>query len=125
VWLEAGAVIGREFDLVVLTSVVALDKPAVLRALEPARAAGLVAKTGSAGTVFRFAHVIVRDTLYIGLPDATRGELHRLVGDAYERLHEGALDEVASELSHHFTHAAGVDTSARRSGTQPPLATSP
>jgi len=33
--LEAGAVIGREFDLVVLTSVVALDKPAVFEPWSP------------------------------------------------------------------------------------------
>jgi DNA-binding winged helix-turn-helix (wHTH) protein/tetratricopeptide (TPR) repeat protein len=109
--LEAGAVIGREFELVVLTGVTTLDTSAVLRALEPARTAGLVARTGSLAAGFRFAHVIVRDTLYAGLADAARGELHGLVGEAFEELYEGTLDEVASELSHHFTEATGIDSS--------------
>jgi DNA-binding winged helix-turn-helix (wHTH) protein/tetratricopeptide (TPR) repeat protein len=111
--LDVAAVIGRELDIAVLATALGASYAAVFAAMDPARASGLVARTGESRMTLRFGHVIVRDTIYTGLTDASRGDLHRRVGEAYETLHDGQLDDVASELSHHYAYATGPDASEK------------
>ncbi len=107
--LATAAVIGREFDMALLTDVVDADADEVLNAVEQAEAARLViARRGRPG-IYAFAHALVRSTLYEELPSTGRLRLHRRVGLAMERRVGSALPE----LARHFVEAAPLGESAR------------
>ncbi|MEU0464776.1 BTAD domain-containing putative transcriptional regulator [Amycolatopsis sp. NPDC006131] len=87
--LRQAAVIGTEVDLDLLSGD-ALD------ALELAAERGFLVEHGPGR--FRFAHALVRDTLYQDLSRSRRARLHARIGEAIERLRPG---DVAA-LAHHF-----------------------
>ncbi len=72
--LRHACVVGREFDVPTLATVLDVDQEALLDDLEPALAAGLVGEFGV--DRFRFAHALVRDTAYAGLSQSRRGRMH-------------------------------------------------
>ncbi|MDX6743509.1 BTAD domain-containing putative transcriptional regulator [Actinocorallia sp. A-T 12471] len=98
--LRTGAVLGREVDLDVLTRVCELGEDTVLEALEAALITGLITEDETGA---RFAHVLVRDTLYGELSRLRRARLHGRVANALEELRPG--DSAA--LAHHHL-AAGT-----------------
>ena len=72
----------------------------------------------------RFAHALIRDTLYDGLSSGRRVALHRRAGEALEDLYASNREPHLTELAHHFALAApggdapkAVDL-ARRAGDQ-------
>jgi predicted ATPase len=73
---------------------------------------------------YRFAHALMRETLYTGLPQSARVRLHRQVGEALERLTAATPDPPLAELAYHFVQAAvggGADRAvdyARRAAEQ-------
>ncbi|MQY02730.1 AfsR/SARP family transcriptional regulator [Actinomadura macrotermitis] len=99
--LRGAAVVGRDADLRVLAEV-AGDEDAVLDAVEAGLASGLITEP-AAGRI-RFAHALVRDTLYTGLSRARRTRLHGRVAAALERHRPGE----AAALAHHYLEA-GTD----------------
>ncbi|MFF5263362.1 BTAD domain-containing putative transcriptional regulator [Actinomadura viridis] len=101
--LRNAAVLGREADLDVLTDVCGGDEDAVIDAVEAGLTAGLVTEPGP-GRV-RFAHTLVRDTLYTGLSRVRRARLHGRVAAALERRRPGAVAAIA----HHHLEAGGAD----------------
>ncbi len=109
--LTLGAVIGRSFDLAVLSDLAGMPSPAVTEGIEEAAAAALVREVPGAAGRYTFAHALVRHTLYEELSAARRMELHRAVGAALESLVGNRRDEYAAELAHHWlaaTPALGV-----------------
>lgn len=100
--LARAAVVGAEFGLPLLASAAATDPAAVLEALDVAAAAGLVVE-GAPG-IHRFAHAVVRDVVYTGLPSARRLAYHRdlarLLAERDDR------DEHLAEIAHHALAAA-------------------
>ena len=100
--LTVAAVQGRDVDVDVLVAVGDAAEPEVLDALDEAVAARLVEDTGFGG--FRFAHALVRTTLYDELLATRRRRLHRHTADALEKLR--STDVVA--LAYHA--AEGGDT---------------
>ncbi|MFI7707958.1 BTAD domain-containing putative transcriptional regulator [Nonomuraea sp. NPDC049480] len=98
--LRHGAVIGRESDVDVLTAVSGADEEAVLAAIESGLVTGLLTEP-EAGRL-RFAHVLIRDTLYDDLSRIRRARLHLRVARAIE---EHAPGDVAA-LAHHYAAAA-------------------
>ncbi len=104
--LAMAAVIGREFDLRVLGSVMEGGTEQALDAIGEAETGGLVeAVAGRPGT-YRFAHALVRSTLYDELPTSRRLRLHRAVGLALEAT--GDVENRLNELAWHFTEAAAL-----------------
>ena len=104
--LATAAVIGREFDLRVLGSVMDGGTDQALDAIGEAETGGLVeAVAGRPGT-YRFAHALVRSTLYDELPTSRRLRLHRAVGLALES--SGDVGHRLNELAWHFTEAAAL-----------------
>lgn len=105
--LSLAAVIGSEFTLVVLHEVQADDEDALVSALDEALAARLLIETGVGE--YRFAHALVRSTLYDELGLTARVRLHRRVGVALESVRP---DDVFA-LAHHFGLAAAAGESER------------
>jgi DNA-binding CsgD family transcriptional regulator len=104
--LEVAAVLGRDFQLRVLQPASGLDPGRLLELLEEAEAARVVgAVPGGLGS-WRFAHALVREVLYEGLPAARRVRLHGRVGEALEAVYAAAPGPHLAELAHHFVEAA-------------------
>ncbi|MEH0826805.1 BTAD domain-containing putative transcriptional regulator [Micromonospora sp. CPCC 205714] len=97
--VQQAAVLGRDVDPDTLAAM-AGDEAGVLDALDAAAAAGFLAEHGPAARL-RFAHILVRDTVYEDLSAPRRARWHTAAGDALERLHP---DDVPA-LAHHFTRA--------------------
>lgn len=104
--LGQAAVIGAETGIDVLADVSGAAEEVALEAVEAALVAGLVTEP-EAGRI-RFAHALVRDTLYDGLSRLRRSRLHARAAQAIER-HSPA--DVAA-LAYHFS----------QSGTDPAVA---
>ena len=49
-----------------------------------------------------FTHALIRQTLYDGLTETRRARLHLRVGEALEKLDNGAGEPPLAELAHHF-----------------------
>ena len=80
--LMVAAVAGRGFDLDLIEAVTALEDEAALDAAEAAVLAGLVLEDDRAAGRYRFAHALVRETIYEGISRARRARLHARVVDA-------------------------------------------
>ena len=108
--LRRAAVLGRDVDLEILVGMGDSDARAARRGvdldeqllddLEPAVTAGLLIEPGS-GRV-RFAHALVRDTLYADLPRMRRTRMHHSAAMALGKLRPRDLAAIA----HHAVHAA-------------------
>ena len=105
--LRLAAVIGRDVDIDVLVHAAEVDEDTVLDALEAGVLAGLLVEPAP-GRV-RFAHVLVRDTLFEDAPRLRRGRWHGRIADALLAVHP----EDAAALAHHYHHA-GTTATARR-----------
>jgi len=120
--LSAAAVVGRDFELDVLVLLVDRSEGELLDLLEEAVDARLVDETGVGR--FRFAHALVRSTLYDEQRVTRRARLHLRAGEAIEQVHADHLDNHLGELAHHFERAAagGSPTKAleysRRAGDE-------
>jgi hypothetical protein len=55
------------------------------------------------------SHALIRDALRASLTAPRRARLHARIGMAMERVHAGALAEVAPEIAFHLGQAAGAD----------------
>lgn len=89
--LRHAAVLGLEIDLDLL--------PGVLDALETATERGFLVELGPGR--FRFAHALVRDTLYQDLSHSRRVRWHAAIAEALERSRPNDVEA----LAHHFLHA--------------------
>lgn len=105
--LRLAAVIGRDVDIDVLVQAAEVDEDAVLDALEAGVLAGLLTEPDS-GRV-RFAHVLVRDTLYEDAPRLRRSRWHGRIADAVLSVHP----DDAAALAYHY-HQAATTATARR-----------
>jgi DNA-binding SARP family transcriptional activator/tetratricopeptide (TPR) repeat protein len=103
--LRVAAVTGAEFDVGVVSTAGAFDEETLLGALEEAGGARLLNEVSA--TRYRFAHALVRITLYESLTAARRVALHRQVAGAIETLHARALDDHLPALAHHWARASG------------------
>src|SRR5207248_3339724 len=81
-------------------------------ALEEAIGARLVMET--TGGRYRFAHALVRDTVYDGLSPLRRVALHRRVAEAIEAIHANRLDDYLPALAHHWGRASAPAAHAGR-----------
>jgi class 3 adenylate cyclase/tetratricopeptide (TPR) repeat protein/KaiC/GvpD/RAD55 family RecA-like ATPase len=97
--LSVASVIGRDFDVELLLAVTDAGENDALSALDSATRARLVEETDV--DTFRFAHALVRTTLYEELSATRRRRLHRHVADVLEKLHP---DDVRA-LAYHCTEA--------------------
>jgi DNA-binding NarL/FixJ family response regulator len=104
--LEAAAVFGRDFQLRALQPTSGLDPGRLLELLEEAEAARVVGPIPGTLSRWRFAHALVREVLYEGLPATRRIRLHGRVGEALEAVYAADPEPHLAELAHHFVAAA-------------------
>jgi tetratricopeptide (TPR) repeat protein len=104
--LALGAVIGPEFSVELLRRVGKYGAGELAEQLDAATNSGLIQPVSGASTRFRFAHDLVRETLYEGLAPGHRASVHRRIGEALEKLASGAPEGHLAELAFHFFQAA-------------------
>ncbi|HEX2303045.1 MAG TPA: BTAD domain-containing putative transcriptional regulator [Gaiella sp.] len=104
--LTLASVLGREFGLDVLERISARPAHELLDVLDQAVAARVVTDVPGTTGRLRFAHALIRDTLYDGLTPARRVALHRSAGEALEDLYARHREPHLTELAHHFALAA-------------------
>ena len=103
--VAVAAVIGHAFDLDLLEQTLGQGEGAALEALDQLLRRRLVREgSGPSGRDYEFDHHLVREVVYQGLHYRRRQRLHRLVGEAMERLRTGQPG-VEGELAHHFQQA--------------------
>jgi DNA-binding SARP family transcriptional activator len=104
--LTLAAILGREFGLDALERLSELSADELLDALDEAIAARVLTSVPGAPGRLRFAHALIRETLYDQLTTVRRVQLHRRAGEALEHLY--GLDPVPhlAELAYHFFEAA-------------------
>jgi DNA-binding SARP family transcriptional activator len=107
--LVLAAVLGREFELAALERVSSVSGDQLLGVLDEAARERVVTDVPGQPGRMRFAHLLIRDTLYDELIAGRRAQLHRRVGDALEGLYANNLDAHLAELAHHFYESARPD----------------
>jgi tetratricopeptide (TPR) repeat protein len=101
--LVHAAVIGRNFDVELLASIVELEEARVVDHLETALQAQLVVEVPDVVDEYTFAHALVRETLYSTVSLSRRVRLHRTVGEALEA--RGGEAPPYAALARHFAAA--------------------
>ncbi len=109
--LSLGAVIGRQFDVTLLSRVAETSEDAVLDALDEATTAALIREV--TGGQFTFRHALIRTTLYEELSATRRARLHRRFGEVLEDLAQGQLEARVEELAHHWLAATEAVDAAK------------
>ena len=111
--LVLAAVIGREFALDALARLSGLAEDKLLDVLDEAIAARVISDVPTAPGRLRFAHVLIRDTLYEGLSDGRRTRMHRRVVAELEALYADDPGPHLAELAHHAIAARDGDRAVR------------
>lgn len=99
--LAAASVIGRRFEMALISDVVELHAAELLDAMDEASVAGFVTEDQQEADCFLFTHERFRESIYRHLPAEERMRLHRGVGRAIIR-HRGATHDEAPALAYHF-----------------------
>ncbi len=100
--LTMAAVVGRSFELELLTRLVEMDEARLLDHLEAAVAASLLDESTEEVGRFRFVHQLINQTLYAALGGTRRARMHHAVGEALEELYGAGTDEHLGELALHW-----------------------
>lgn len=104
--LVLASVLGREFGLDALERVSEVSGNELLDALDEAAQSRVVTDVPGAPGRMRFAHALIRDTLYDELAPGRRVQLHRRVGSTLEALHSANVEPHLAELAYHFFESA-------------------
>lgn len=111
--LAVAAVMGRKFELDILSAAAEMDESQVLALVEEAGAAGLVREVGASGEAYEFSHALVRRSLYEELSASRRVRIHRQVASVLEPLEQRRPGSRVAELAHHLSEAAQRDEAGR------------
>jgi DNA-binding winged helix-turn-helix (wHTH) protein/tetratricopeptide (TPR) repeat protein len=104
--LRVAAVLGTDFSVGVVAHVASLPLPECNARLSEAVASGLVRERAGELAGYRFAHVLVRDALYLQLTAAERGPLHCAAARALEAQGVGEDVVLLAEVTRHYVLAA-------------------
>lgn len=108
--LDKAAVIGRRFELELLTGLdETLAEAELLDALEESLDLHILEELPQPGR-YQFSHALIRETLYEELSATRRLRLHRRVGERLEVLHRQDLQPHLPQLAYHFAQAAPAGT---------------
>lgn len=117
--LVLASVLGREFALAAVARVSGVSEDQLLELLDEAMAVRVISDVPGGPGRLRFAHILIRDTLYEGLTTARRLRLHRQAAEALESLYGAEPGPHMTELAHHAIAGSDFDKGvryARRAG---------
>jgi DNA-binding SARP family transcriptional activator len=109
--LRLASVIGRNVDVALLVRAAEVGEDAVLDALETGLISGLLLEPG-AGSV-RFSHLLVRETLYAGVPQLRRVRWHARIAEAVAELYPSDLTALAYHSARSATAATAAEAARR------------
>lgn len=110
--LRVAAVVGPEFECAVLQTAGDLTEETLLKTLEEATAARVLLEVSA--TRYRFAHALIRATLYESLTAARQVVLHRRTAESIETIHRAALEDYVPALARHWAKASSPVTDVVR-----------
>ena len=111
--LTLASVLGREFSLGVLARAAGVSEDDVLDTLDEAMLERVVTDVPGVPSELRFAHVLIRDTLYEDLTTARRIRLHRQAVQALEELYGEVSSSALAELAHHSIAGSDFERGVR------------
>ena len=100
--LACASVAGLEFDPAIVRAAGGFSEDEILAGLDAAIAARLVVEVPGPVPRNRFAHALVRSTLYDNLSAARRQSTHRRIAEAIEVIQLNHLDDSLPALTHHW-----------------------
>ena len=104
-FLQAAAIVGREFDVATVAAIMETEPAAALDLVADASQAGLV-ELHEPPQEFQFVHALVRDAIEAGLATAERLSLHRRAAEALERQYGHALGPRLFDVARHWADAS-------------------
>ncbi len=111
--LVLAAVLGREFALTALARLSGSSEDQLLETLDEAMTVRVISDSPDSPGRLRFAHVLIRDTLYGELTTARRVRLHRQAVSALEELYGPSPGSHLAELAHHAVAGRDFDKGLR------------
>jgi tetratricopeptide (TPR) repeat protein len=102
--LATGALIGLEFELVLLEKATATAPERVAELIGWAQEMGVASSMGK--SLWRFSHPLLREVLSREPTDGERVRLHRTIALALEEMHRDDLRPYFSVLAHHWRESA-------------------
>jgi Nif-specific regulatory protein len=102
--IEAAAVIGEVSDTELLTGVSEAEPEETYRVLRQLIQLCLLDESTDGKTV-TFPQIHLRDTIYNGMTDRRRSELHLRVGNALEAKMEAGSSQLVGQIAYHFARA--------------------
>ena len=107
--LTIASIIGREFELRQLTSLVEdMSEDRLLEVMEEALSARLTEELPQAVGRYQFTHALIQQTLYDELTTTRRVRLHARIIDVLEDRYGDEVEEHALELSYHSAEAEAM-----------------
>src|SRR5438034_3031686 len=103
--LTLPSVVGREFGLGAVQHACGLGADALLDVLGPALGREILVRDPRTAGRYRFAHALIRETIYEELGAAERARLHGRIGEVLETLHQRDPTPHLATLAHHFLEA--------------------
>ena len=100
--LAMGSVIGREFDLDLLATVLGQSEDDLLDLLDDAVEASLLHERADLPGRFSFGHALIQHTLYDDLGPTRRTRAHSRIATALEAMGAANLDARLGEVAHHW-----------------------
>jgi DNA-binding SARP family transcriptional activator len=110
--LSSASVLGREFRLDALAHLARLERGDLLDLLDEAASERAVVDVPRAPGRLRFAHALIRDTLYDDLAPTRRLRMHASAGAALEAAYAADLEPHLAELARHYVAAAPAGLAA-------------
>ena len=102
--LSMASVIGRDFELSVLATLLGDDELELMDHMERAIAAGILSEAGQTAGNYRFVHALMQHTLYQDLSGARRQRAHQRVAEVLEDT-QGEDPERLAALARHWLAA--------------------
>jgi class 3 adenylate cyclase/tetratricopeptide (TPR) repeat protein len=114
--LSVASVLGRTFDLEVLTRLLDHTEDEILDALDTAIESSVVVESSERVGRFSFAHALINHTLYEGISPTRRARMHQRVAEALEDLCGEDPGERLPELANHWSRAVAATDRVKAAG---------
>jgi len=104
-FLKIAAVLGRSFDLGLLSRVTKVPAATLLESFDHALATDFIVAAPEGLARFAFGHDLIRTVLCDGLPKLELAALHLRIAHVLEELERDGREVAPAELAHHFLRA--------------------